>query len=176
MAWFVRSKVMRPTGSAEQLEARRMIAGRMFALGKSNPETAAVCGVSVAAVKIWKRAWREKGEAGLVSKPHPGARPRLDESQLAELEKLLLQGAVQAGFDSDLWTCPRVARVIEDHFGVKYHPDNVWKILRKIGWTCQKPERRARERNEQQIERWRKVEWPRIKKGASTSSYHRFRG
>lgn len=81
---------MRPTGTAEQLEARRMIAGRMFALGKSNPETAAVCGVSVAAVKIWKRAWREKGEAGLAAKRHPGARPRLDESQLVELEKLLL--------------------------------------------------------------------------------------
>jgi transposase len=63
---------MRPSGSAEQLEA-----GRMFAMGKSRPKIAEVCGVSVAPVKTWKRAWPDKGEAGLVSKPHPGAPSRL---------------------------------------------------------------------------------------------------
>jgi transposase len=65
----------------------------------------------------------------------------------------------------------RVAQLIQERFGVGYHPAHVWKILRKLGWSCQKPERRARERDESQIEHWRKVEWPRIKKGATPQSY-----
>jgi len=156
---------MRPTGTAEQLEARRMVAARLFALGKKNPEVAEACGVSLAAVKIWKRAWRAQGAAGLAAKPHPGPPPLLSDHDLQRLEKMLLAGAHKAGFASDLWTCPRVAQLIAERFGVEYHPSHVWKILRKRGWSCQKPERRARERDEAVIEHWRKVEWPRIKKG-----------
>ena len=63
-----------------------------------------------------------------------------------------------------LWTCPRVAALIERHFGVSYHPAWVWQILRDLGWSCQKPEHRPRERDEEQIANWRAVEWPRIKK------------
>jgi transposase len=81
------------------------------------------------------------------------------------MEKILLAGAHKAGFASDLWNCPRVAQMIAARFGVEYHPSHVWKILRKLGWSCQKPERRARERDEAAIEHWRKVAWPRIKKG-----------
>ena len=157
--------MMRPTGTAEQLEARRMVAARLFALGKTNPDVAESCGVSLAAVKIWKRAWRALGAAGLAAKPHPGPAPLLSNGDLQRLEKMLLAGAHKAGFASDLWTCPRVAELIAERFGVDYHPSHVWKILRKLGWACQKPERRARERDEAAIEHWRKVEWPRIKKG-----------
>jgi transposase len=102
---------------------------------------------------------------GLVAKPHLGPEPRLTDDDLVRLEKLLLAGAHKAGFPSDLWTCPRVADVIQQRFGVEYHPAHIWKILRRLGWSCQKPERRARERNEIEIEHWRKMEWPRIKKG-----------
>ena len=158
---------MRTKGTAKELEARRMVAARLFALGKSNPEVAEACGVSLSAVKLWKRAWKEQGEAGLIAKPHPGSQPLLSAKDLIRLEKLLLAGAHKAGFSSDLWTCPRVAQLIEDRFDVSYHPSHVWKILVKLGWSCQKPERRARERNESAIEHWRKVEWPRLKKGVA---------
>jgi transposase len=149
-----------------------MVAGRLFALGKSNAEVAEVCDVSLSAAKLWKRAWQARGAQGLAAKPHPGSEPLLSSRDLQRLEKLLLAGAQQAGFSSDLWTCPRVAELIRQRFGVSYHPSHVWKILRKLGWTCQKPEQRARERDEAAIEHWRKVEWPRIKKGAPTPSYH----
>ncbi len=144
-----------------------MVAARLFALDKSNPEVAEACGVSLSAVKLWKRAWKEQGEAGLIAKPHPGSQPLLSAKDLIRLEKLLLAGAHKAGFSSDLWTCPRVAQLIEDRFDVSYHPSHVWKILVKLGWSCQKPERRARERNESAIEQWRKVEGPRLKKGVA---------
>jgi transposase len=149
------------------------MAARLFALDKSNPDVAEVCGVSLSSVKLWKRAWKAQGAGGLSAKPHLGPEPFLSDDDLVRLEKLLLAGAHKAGFPSDLWTCPRrVADVIQQRFGVKYHPAHVWKILRQLGWSCQKPQRRARERNETAIEHWRKVEWPRIKKGAAAESYH----
>jgi transposase len=138
----------------------------MFVLGHSNVDVAAACGASLSGVKAWKRAWREGGEAALAARPHPGPEPRLSIENLEQLERVLLGGARKAGFDSDLWTCSRVAEVIEQRFGVSYHPDHVSRILHKLGWSCQKPERRARERDEARIEQWRKREWPRIKKGS----------
>jgi transposase len=100
----------------------------------------------------------------LKAKPHPGRKPRLSSRQKERLKKILLRGPLAAGYPTDLWTCPRVAEVIERTFGVKYHPDWVWYILRSLGWTCQKPEQRARERDEKAIRHWRSVDWPRIKK------------
>ncbi len=78
--------------------------------------------------------------------------------------KTLLRGPLAAGYRTDWWTCDRVAEVIERKFGVRYHPGQVWKILRGLKWTCQKPEQRARERDELAVERWRCEDWPRIKK------------
>lgn len=161
---------MRPKGTAKELEARRKVAARMFELGKSLREVAESCGVSLTAVKLWKRAWKTGGVQALAPKPHPGKQPLLSSADLKRLEKRLLAGAQRAGFSSDWWTCPRVAILIERQFDVRYHPDHVWKVLRRLGWTCQKPERRARERDEAAIEHWRKREWPRIKKGAQKTS------
>ncbi len=103
------------------------------------------------------------------AKTHLGPKPRLNGKQKHRLVKILLAGPRKAGYRTDLWTCPRVADVIAKKFGVKYHPAHVWKILRSLGWTPQKPEQRARERNETDIRRWRKQVWPRIKKGRSVS-------
>jgi transposase len=161
---------MRPRGSAEVLAARRQVAARLFDLGKSNPEVAEACGVSLSAVKLWKRRWKDGGPQALAAKPHPGPKPRLSETKLRRLLRILRRGAEKSGFRSDLWTCPRVARVIQRRFGVAYHPCHVWKLLRKVGWTCQKPERRARERDEAAIEHWRNGKWPRIKKGTPQES------
>jgi transposase len=121
-------------------------------------------GSSQASVSRWQKLARE-GEERLAMKPHPG-RPRvLSEEQEEKLGELLLKGATAYGWQSDLWTCPRVKQLIEKTFGVDYHVDHVRKILvQRLQWTSQKPEIRARERKEEEIERWRTVEFPRLKK------------
>ena len=101
---------------------------------------------------------------GLAAKPHPGPRPRLSDEEKEKLVELLVKGPQAHGYRSDLWTLPRVAEVIEKNFGVRYHPAHVWRILHALGWSCQKPTRRAREGNDEEIERWRKEKWPHIKK------------
>ncbi len=100
------------------------------------------------------------------AKRHPGPVPRLSNRQRKQLERILLKGARRQGYRTELWTLPRIAEVIERRFGVTYDASSVWHILRKMDWSCQKPERRARERDEERIARWRKQDWPRIKKSA----------
>jgi transposase len=117
-------------------------------------------------VTRWREVVEKSGMEGLAAKPHPGPHPRLSSGQKEKLLELLREGPKAHGYGSDLWTLKRVAKVIEKNFEVRYHPAHVWKILRACAWTCQKPERRARERDEDEIERWRKVEWPHIKKRA----------
>ena len=80
------------------------------------------------------------------------------------LEELLKQGPEQLGYETSLWTSERVAHLIESEFGIRYHPGHVWKILVRLGWSCQRPMGRARERNEQAIRVWKKQTWPTIKK------------
>lgn len=155
---------MRPKGSAAELEVRRRLAVGMLAKGKTIREVAELIGASESSVKRWKAAWVKGGVDALAAKPHPGRPPRLSTAQLRQLVNILLRGPIAAGYATDLWTCPRVAEVIAKRFGVKYHDAHVWKLLRKLNWSCQKPERRARERDEAAIRRWRKRDWPRIKK------------
>lgn len=155
---------MRPKGSAEALEVRRRIAGRLLQEGKSVREVARTVGAAPSSVSRWKAALEQGGMEALQAKPHPGRAARLTEQQKGRLAALLLQGAVAAGFATDLWTLARVAQVIEREFGVRYHPGHVWYILRDLDWSPQKPERRARERDEIAICQWREEEWERIKK------------
>jgi len=164
---------MRPKGSPAELEVRRRIAGQLLLEGRSISEVARIVKASKAAVKKWKDALDRNGLDGLKAKPHPGAKPRLNRAKKKQLVRILLRGPLAAGYATDLWTCPRVATVIEHRFGVKYHAAHVWKLLRNLGWTCQKPEQRARERNEAAIENFRRRDWPRIKKGRRGASYHR---
>jgi transposase len=82
--------------------------------------------------------------------------------------KRLTRGALRAGYRTDLWTLPRVTELIHQEFGVRYHPAHVWKVLTALGWSCQKPERRAVERDEAAIARWKQEAWPRVKKRRST--------
>lgn len=158
---------MRPKGSAEELEVRRRIAAKLLQEGKGIREVARLVGASPSAVHGWKQALDQGGSAALKSRPHPGRPAGLTPEQRKELEQTLLAGPLTAGFPTDLWTLARVAQVIERHFGVKYHPGHVWKILRAMDWSPQKPERRARERDEEAIQQWRKEDWPRIKKKPS---------
>jgi transposase len=155
--------------SPAEREVRRRIAGQLLLEGKSISEVARLVKASKSSVKGWKDALDQGGMDALKAKPHPGRKPRLSAKQKQRLVAVLLRGAPAAGFQRDLWTLPRVAQVIEREFGVRYHPAHVWKILHQLGWSCQKPERRARERDEAAIQRWRKHQWPRIKKGGPNS-------
>jgi len=155
---------MRPKGSAKELEVRRRLAGRLLSEGKGLHEVARLVGASPSSVHRWKEVIRKGGMEALTAKPHPGRPARLSSRQKERLEKILLKGPRAAGYLTDLWTCPRVAEVIQRTFGVKYHPYWVWYILRSLRWTCQKPKRLARERDEKTIQRWRAIRWPYIKK------------
>jgi len=132
--------------------------------GWSQAEVARKLGVTPQAVSVWVKARAEGGQAALKARPHPGPKPKLTPKQVARLEQILLGGPRKFGYQTELWTLKRVAEVIEKTFGKTYDPSGVWHVLRRMGWSCQKPERRARERDEEAIARWRKGDWPRIKK------------
>lgn len=155
---------MRPKGSPAELEVRRRIAGQLLLEGKSISEVARIVKASKSSVKQWRDALDRDGMHGLKAKPHPGAKPRLNSAKKKQLVRILLRGPKDAGYSTDLWTCPRIAEVIERKLGVKYHPAHVWKLLHGLGWTCQKPEQRARERDEAAIKLFRQRVWARIKK------------
>jgi len=161
---------MRPPGKAAALEQRRRKAVELLQRNMQIVDVAAAVKASTSSVKRWRDAYLAAGDAGLNSTPNPGRTPRLSEKQRQQLTKTLLKGARASGYLNDLWTCPRVAEVIQRMFGVEYHVDHIGRLLHKLGWSVQKPERRARERDDADIARWRKEEWPRIKKGARTKS------
>jgi transposase len=155
---------MRPKQDAAVLEARRRRAVSLLDQGLGIREVARQVGSSPSSVERWKEAVEKGGTEALVARPNPGRPSRLSAWQKKKLLKQLLKGPTAHGYRNNLWTLPRVAQVIAKHFGVHYHPAHVWRILRKCQWSCQKPERRARERDEEAIERWRQENWPHIKK------------
>ena len=158
---------MRPFGSPEELERRRRRAVTLLEKGMGPGEVARRLGVDRRSVHRWAAAFHEEGEDGLSARPTPGRPAKLDEQEREELEQCLLEGATAFGFATDLWTCPRIARMIRREFGVSYHVDHIGRLLRSLGWSPQKPERRARERDEERIRGWIKKDWPRIKKKPS---------
>jgi transposase len=110
---------------------------------------------------------------GLAAKPVPGAKRRLTDTQLGKLKELLLKGAPAHGFPNELWTAARVAEVVKRHFGVEYHPEHVRKLLkRRLKWTSHKPQTRARQRNDKEVERWKADEFPRILREAWRRGAH----
>ena len=155
---------MRPKGSAEELERRRRRAVALLQDGMTPAAVARAVGASRASVTRWRQAVEAGGRDALRAKPHPGGKPRLTAAQQKRLVEMLLEGPRQHGYATELWTLARVAEVIATHFGVAYAPSGVWHLLRRMGWSPQKPERRARERDEETIARWRRERWPHIKK------------
>lgn len=164
---------MRPQGTAEQLEVRRRLAVRLLQQGHGVCAVARMVGVGPGSVTRWKQAFAACGQKGLRAKPHPGPRKKLPDRQRRQLLRLLAKGPRAHGYPTELWTFARVAEVIEQRFGVHYDPSQVYRILKKLGWSSQKPERRARERDPQAIERWRTQDWPRIKKRPKKAAQHR---
>jgi transposase len=132
--------------------------------GLTQTEAAAKVGCDSSSVCRWNQKRQREGIEALKAKPLPGVKPKLTVEQKERLTAVLLDGAQKAGFPNDLWTQGRIAKVIRDRFGAEYHSNSMWRLLQGLGWSVQKPEKRARERNEEKIAQWKKQEWPDIKK------------
>ena len=150
---------MRPRGTAGQLEQRRRRAIQLLKEGKSTSEVARAVDSYTSSVWRWRQAYKAEGWEGVRSRPVPDRPSRLSLAQKEELLQILERGAVAAGYKMDLWTLKRVAEVIWRRFRVRYTHCHAWAILRKLGWSCQKLERQARERNEEEIGRGRAGRW-----------------
>jgi transposase len=146
-------------------EARRFQAWQHQQKGWSQRQIAEALGVSEAAVSQWMRRAREGGPETLRHRPPPGAPRRLSADQLARLPALLHRGAEAYGFRGQVWTCGRIVAVMHLEFGVSYHPVHVGRLLKTLRWSPQKPARRARQRDEMAITRWREETWPALKRG-----------
>jgi transposase len=147
-----------------RMERRRLRAAGLFENGWPAPEVARRLGVARQVAYRWQESWRAGGTTALASKGPAGPKSRLRPEQTQGLVDALLAGPAAYGYKTQLWTLPRVAGLIQDLTGVRYHPGHVWRVLGALGFSCQRPERRAIERDEVAIQRWKQVEWPAIKK------------
>jgi transposase len=162
---------MRPEGTAAELERRRRRGVALLEEGERPSVVARILGVRATSVHRWRRVARQPN--GLAAKPPSGRKRRLSDAQLSELAQALRQGAPAHGFANELWTAARVAQLIERRFGVKYHPEHVRKLLkRRLRYSSHKPQRRARQRNDKEVERWKADEFPRILREAYRRGAH----
>jgi transposase len=157
-----------------QKAERRAEGGRLLRAGKLSQHAIAVhLGVSDAAVSQWQHKLAQGGLRALARHRPTGRPPKLRAAQQKHLVRLLKRGAVAAGFPTERWTQERVQQVIAREFQVHYHPDYVGPLLHRLGWSVQKPEAYARERDEALIQAWLSRDWPRIKKSAAAQRRHR---
>ena len=164
---------MRPHGSAGSLEKRRHRAIALLKQGLVLSEIARRIRSSVSSVHRWAQDWKKHGAKALASKPVPGRPTKLTARQRARLLRLLLQGATAHGFPNELWTLKRIASLIRTEFGVHYHPSHLWRVFQACGWSCQVPEKRAIQRDDEAIAHWKRHWWPAIKKSPKTWGPHR---
>jgi transposase len=154
----------RSVGKAEELERRRRLAVARVEQGYSQAEVARFLGVQPNTVWQWVQTYRRGGVEALSAKPHPGRPPRLTEEREQQVLSWIRHNPTEFGFATELWTAPRVAQVIQQRFGVSFHPRYLNQWLTEHGIRPQKPERQPRERDEQAIQRWLAQDWPRLEK------------
>jgi transposase len=151
-------------------QARRERAAELFAEGRSQAEVARELDVSRQSASRWHTRWQADGTTALRSRGPTGRRPKVPDSKLEVIEQALLEGALAHGFATDVWTLDRIALVIQGLTGVRLSNPSVWRLLRgRLGWTVQRPQRQAKERDEEAIQHWVAHEWPRIKRGRAQS-------
>jgi transposase len=156
----------------EGMERRRQRAAGMFERGAAQADVARYLGVSRQSVSRWYADWRRDGTEALKAAGRAGRMPRLTEDQLGQVDRALRLGPRVHGFATDLWTLDRVATVIETETGVRYHRGHVWKLLRdKLGWTRQRPMRRAVERDDEAVTAWVTERWPKMKRGLADAEH-----
>lgn len=137
----------------------------MFKAGTKQAEVARVLGVSRQSVSRWYKDWENAGTKGLKAAGRAGRKPKISTGDLNRIDMTLRKGARANGFSTDLWTLRRVAKVIEAITGIQYHQGHVWRILRgSMGWSLQRPAKRAKERNEAAVKVWISQTWPELKK------------
>ena len=152
-----------------------MEAAQLLRQGVPQAEVARQVKVHRQSVSRWAQQLEEKGLRGLKQAGRAGRKPQLRAEDLRRIERRLKRGPKALGYATELWTAARVAHLIEQECGVSYHPGHVWRLLRQLGWSCQRPSGRARERDEAAIAEWKQKRWPEIKKkpkkrGAPSSS------
>jgi len=158
----------------EKLEQRRLAGAEFLRLGVSQAEVARRVGVHRQSVSRWAEALERGGRRALRKAGRAGRRPRLRREDLRRVEYGLKRGPQALGYETSLWTACRVAHLIERECGVKYHPSQAWRILRQLGWSCQRPVGRALERDEEKIRQWKQKRWPEIKKKPKTKAGRSF--
>lgn len=151
-----------------------MRAARLLEKGYSQSEVARRVGAHRQSVSQWAAELDAKGRAGLKRAGRAGRKPRLAAVALRKIEQGLKRGPEALGYTTSLWTSARVAHLIETECGVRYPPGHAWRILRQLGWSCQRPAGRALERDEKKIRRWKRQRWPEIKKKPKTSGARSF--
>lgn len=150
------------------MEARRLSAVQDVQSGRFSQAAAARhYAVTPGAVSQWMTAYRINGKSGLKKTDATGRPSRLTREQAKKVERSLQKGPEALGYRTGLWTLARVAAVLQRETGVRYRQTQTWRFLRSLGWSVQKPEARARERNERAIAHWQKVAWPAIQKRGS---------
>jgi transposase len=146
------------------LEKRRFAAVRLFDKSLNNSEIGRRLRVSNQTVSRWRKEYQQGGNVALRGAGRAGRLPCLDEADKNRLVDLLQQGPERLGYETPLWTCQRVADLIERDFQISYHPGHVWRILGQLNWSVQQPVGRALERNQTAIDEWKRQRWPEIKK------------
>lgn len=159
---------MRPQGSPAELEQRRLRAIALLRRDIPVHVVAERLGVDRRSVRRWKRAHRRLGRAGLRARPASGRPPKLSAAQRRRLARLVVAGPEAAGYRTSLWTCRRIVDLIQHHFAVVYHPDHVGRLLRACGFSPQRPQPRAKERDDRRVREWIQVDWTTVKKTSST--------
>jgi transposase len=155
------------TKRLDDAQRRRVRAGRMLLAGKTPAQAAHAVGVARQTVYTWKALLDEGGIDALRAMPGRGRPARLDDEQLQALGRTLLQSPTEHGFGTELWTLKRIGVLVERQYGVKFSQTHIWRILGGLGFSVQKPERRAIERNEDAVQVWRRKTWPALKKKPS---------
>src|SRR3954447_8481013 len=149
---------------ADGLEWRRFRALHLAQEGWSQQDIAEALGVSRMSVSRWLARARDGGPDALLAHPSPGAPPKLSAAQKALIPEFLWHGPEAYGFRGEVWTCARIAKVIEQEFGVSYHKGHIARLLKELRWTPQVPIRRAIQRDDAAIESWRSEVWPELLK------------
>jgi transposase len=154
----------RPQRDFDAMEDRRKRAARLFARGSAQADVARELGVSRQSVSRWHADFERGGNAALRGAGRAGRKPKLTSSDLKRIERALLRGARANGYPTELWTLPRITEVIATLTGVTYHPGHVWRLMGQLGWSPQRPQRLAKERDDQAIATWVRERWPVVKK------------
>lgn len=153
-----------PKLTREQMEQRRLKAAELFTAGYNQNQAALALGVNRCSTCRWFNHWKKEGGNALKIQKGVVSRKKLNKEQIKELENILISGASEYGYETDLWTLKRISDVIMKQFGIYYHPGSLSRTLRMLGYTCQKPTRIAVNRDDRERQMWLKDVWEKDKK------------